>query len=57
MSFCMWNITDNLEMIKKCALRRTLAPERGCVSSHIPLREVRILAERFFFLLSSFRGS
>ena len=24
---------------------RTLAPERGCVSSHIPLRGVRLLAE------------
>ena len=27
---------------------RTLAPERGCVSSHIPLRGVRLLAEHFF---------
>lgn len=54
MSFCMWNIMDNLEMIKKCALRRTLAPERGCASSHIPLREVRILAERFYFIGRNF---
>ena len=28
--------------IKKCAPWRTLAPERGCASSHLPLREVRI---------------
>ena len=30
-----------------CALR-TLAPERGCVSSHFPLRGVRLHSGAFF---------
>ena len=32
---------------KKCAQQRTLAPERGCVSSHFPLRGVCIPPEAF----------
>ena len=32
-------------MIKKVCAWRTLAPERGCASSHFPLRGVRLLAE------------
>ena len=31
----------------KSPASRTLAPERGCDSSHLPLRGVRIPAERF----------
>ncbi len=32
---------------KKCTQQSTLAPERGCVNSHIPLREVRLPPEAF----------
>ena len=40
--------------ITKSPASRTLAPERGCISSPIPLRGVRILAERFYFIGRNF---
>ena len=33
---------------KKVYAWRTFAPERGCASSHIPPRGVRLLAEHFY---------
>ena len=35
---------------KKCALQRTLAPERGCVGNHFPWARSAHLAERFCFI-------
>ena len=44
--FCAMKTQFLLQLKKVCAWR-TLAPERGCVSSHIPLRGVRLPPEAF----------
>ncbi len=43
--FC--GIGNVISTHKKVCAWRTLAPERGCVSSHIPLRRVRLPPEAF----------
>ena len=37
-------------MKKKNVPWHILAPRRGCFGNHLPLRRVRILAERFYFI-------
>ncbi len=36
--------------VKKNVPWHILAPRRGCFGNHLPLRRVRILAERFYFI-------
>ncbi|WP_337755288.1 hypothetical protein, partial [Gallintestinimicrobium sp.] len=40
--------------IKKNVPWHILAPRRGCFSNHLPLRRVRILAERFYRMETKF---
>ncbi len=40
--------------MKKNPACRILAPRRGCFSNHLPLRRVRILAERFCMIGRSY---
>ena len=40
--------------MKKNVPRHILAPRRGCFSNHLPLRRVRILAERFCMIERNF---
>ena len=41
-------------MVKKNVPRHILAPRRGCFGNHLPLRRVRILAERFCMIGRNF---
>ena len=40
--------------IKKNVPWHILAPRRGCLGNHLPLRRVRILAERFYRMETKF---
>ena len=40
--------------IKKNVPWHILAPRHGCFSNHLPLRRVRILAERFYRMETKF---
>ena len=42
--------TRHTAHIKKNVPWHILAPRRGCFGNHLPLRRVRILAERFYFI-------
>ena len=46
----MTNFLLFLFTVKKNVPWHILAPRRGCFSNHLPLRRVRILAERFSFI-------
>ena len=46
----MRNFLIFLFTVKKNVPWHILAPRRGCFSNHLPLRRVRILAERFSFI-------
>ena len=46
----MTNFLIFLFTVKKNVPWHILAPRRGCFSNHLPLRRVRILAERFSFI-------
>jgi len=41
-------------LIKKNVPWHILAPRRGCLGNHLPLRRVRILAERFYRMETKF---